>query len=359
MIINAAFGRGLPGRINLETSGYGKCVSDGARAYIFKIGAGIAAVKAAHFDGEKLVFENDFPDPEPGESLVRVTLAGICGTDLEILDGYMDYRGILGHEFVGVVEKSRNAGLAGKRVVGEINVGCGGCGSCRGGLERHCPDRSVLGILRRNGAFAELLSLPDRNLHAIPDSVSDQQAVFVEPLAAAFEISEQVQLQPDWRVAVVGDGRLAQLIARVLRLSCRDLACFGRHQAKLARLERIGIRTSIGISPDDGHSFDLVVEATGGHSGFSDAARLVRPRGTIVLKSTLASKESLDLTPAVVNEVTLVGSRCGVFGPAIEALAAGTVSVDDLVDATHPLEDIHEAVEHAREPGSLKVLVRP
>ena len=316
-------------------------------------------MRAAYFNGEKLSFQNDFPDPEPGESLVRVTLAGICGTDLEILDGYMDYRGILGHEFVGVVEKSHDAGLAGKRVVGEINVGCRGCDSCRDGLERHCPNRTVLGILKRNGAFAEFLSLPDRNLHVIPDSVSDQQAVFVEPLAAAFEINEQIQLQPDWSVAVVGDGRLAQLIARALKLSCHDITCFGKHQAKLASLEKIGIRTKIGIAPSDGYSFDLVVEAAGSYSGFSDAVKLAKPRGTIVLKSTVASKEGLDLTPAVVNEVTLVGSRCGLFRPAIEALAAGTILVDDLVDSTYPLESIREAVGHARRPGSLKVLVKP
>lgn len=316
-------------------------------------------MKAAYFDGKKLSFQNDFPDPEPGESLVRITLAGICGTDLEILDGYMDYRGILGHEFVGVVEKSHDANLAGKRVVGEINVGCRGCDSCMDGLERHCPDRTVLGILKRSGAFAEFLSLPDRNLHVIPDSVSDQQAVFVEPLAAAFEISEQIQLRPDWSVAVVGDGRLAQLIARALKLSCRDITCFGKHQAKLAGLEKIRINTKIGIGPDDGYSFDLVVEAAGSHSGFSDAVKLVKPRGTIVLKSTVASKEGLDLAPVVVNEVTLVGSRCGLFRPAIEALAAGTILVDDLVDSTYPLENIYEAVKHARRPGSLKVLLKP
>lgn len=316
-------------------------------------------MQAAYFDGKKLTFRNDFPDPEPGESLVRVTLAGICGTDLEILDGYMDYRGILGHEFVGVVEKSHSARLAGKRVVGEINVGCNDCDSCRQGLERHCPGRTVLGILGRNGAFAEFLSLPDRNLHVIPDSVGDQQAVFVEPLAAAFEINEQVRLQPDWSVAVVGDGRLAQLVSRMLKLSCRDIVCFGKHRTKLANLEKIGIRTKIGIGPDDNYSFDLVVEAAGSYSGFSDALKLAKPRGIVVLKSTVASKEGLDLTAAVVNEVTLVGSRCGVFRPAIEALATGVISVDDLVDSTYPLERIREAVEHARKPGSLKVLLRP
>lgn len=316
-------------------------------------------MKAAYFDGEKLAFRDNFPDPVPGESLVRVSLAGICGTDLEMLDGYMGYHGILGHEFVGVVEKSNSPNLIGKRVVGEINVGCNSCDYCKKGLRRHCPDRTVLGILKRNGAFAEFLSLPERNLHEIPDSVSDQQAVFVEPLAAAFEVKEQVQPQRDWNVAVVGDGRLAQLIARVLKMHCPNTVCFGRHQNKLARLEKISIRTKIGIDSDDCHSFDLVVEATGRHSGFSDAAELVRPRGTLVLKSTVASKEGLDLTSTVVNEVTLIGSRCGIFGPAIEALATGMISVDDLVDSTYTLEDIGEAVKQAGNPDSLKVLVRP
>lgn len=316
-------------------------------------------MKAAYFDGSQLVFQGDFPEPDLGESLVRVSLAGICGTDLEMLDGYMNYRGILGHEFVGIVEKSDSLNLVGKRVVGEINVGCNSCTSCKKGLERHCPNRTVLGSLKRDGSFAEYLSLPDRNLHVVPDSVSDQQAVFVEPLAAAFEINEQIKLQPNWDVAVVGDGRLAHLISRVLRLSCPGIVCFGRHQAKLATLEKIGVGTKIGIGPEDRHSFDLVVDAAGSHSGFSDATKLVKPRGTVVLKSTVASKGGLDLTSSVVNEITLVGSRCGIFRPAIEALATGVVSVDDMVESAYPLEKVHEAVGHARKPDALKVLLRP
>ncbi|EIJ65814.1 GroES-like protein, partial [Candidatus Nitrosopumilus salaria BD31] len=168
-------------------------------------------MKAAYFDGVKMIFEKNYPEPKSGEALVRIRLAGICGTDLEILQGYMKYHGILGHEFVGTVEKSDNPELIGKRVVGEINVGCGKCDFCEKGLQRHCPDRTVLGILNRDGAFAEFLSLPEKNLHVIPDSISDEQAVFVEPLAAAFEIKEQISLDPNWSVAVVGDGRLAQI----------------------------------------------------------------------------------------------------------------------------------------------------
>lgn len=317
-------------------------------------------MKATVFDGKRMSLLQDYPDPAQGEALVRINLAGICGTDLEILDGYMDYHGILGHEFVGTVVKSQNKDLVGKRVVGEINVGCGKCTSCKEGLERHCSNRTVLGILKRDGAFAELLSLPEKNLHVIPDSITDEQAVFVEPLAAAFEIREQIDLKPDWKIAVVGDGRLAFLIISVLKLYCKDITCFGRHQNKLDNLKKIGvITTKIGITPEDQHQFDLVVEATGNNSGFNDAMKLIRPRGTVILKSTVASKENLDLTPTVVNEITLVGSRCGTFRPAIEALESKKVSVDALIDSTFPLDKFQEAIEYAKKPTTLKVFLRP
>lgn len=316
-------------------------------------------MRATYFDGNKLNFLDSYPDPKSGESLIRVNFAGICGTDLEILDGYMDYHGILGHEFVGTVEKSENKDLIGKRVVGEINAGCGNCPSCAKGLERHCPTRTILGILKRDGAFAEFLSLPEKNLHVIPDSISDEQAVFVEPLAAAFEIKEQVDLKPSWNIAVVGDGRLAHLIIRVLKLSCPNIICFGRHENKLARLQKLGIKSNIGIDSSHEKAFDLVVEATGNNSGFVDSMKLIKPRGTVILKSTIASRENLDLTPTVVNEITLIGSRCGTFRPAIEALATGMISVDDLIDSTYPLEKFQEAIEHAKKPDTLKVLLKP
>ncbi|AFS80252.1 alcohol dehydrogenase [Candidatus Nitrosopumilus koreensis AR1] len=316
-------------------------------------------MKATFFDGTQIKFDENYPDPKPGECLVRISLAGICGTDLEILDGYMEYNGVLGHEFVGVVEKSENQELVGKRVVGEINAGCNNCDYCKKGLQRHCPNRTVLGILKRDGAFAEFLSLPEQNLHVIPDSISDEQAVFVEPLAAAFEIKEQVSLNPDWKVAVVGDGRLAQMICQVLKLSCHDVTCFGRHQNKLALLERFEIPTRIGIDDADNQSCDLVVEATGSNSGFSDAMKLVKPRGTVILKSTIASRENLDLTPTVVNEITLIGSRCGLFKPAIDALATGIISVDSMIDSTFPLEKFSEAINHAKKPETLKVFLKP
>ena len=316
-------------------------------------------MKALHFDGQNLNYIEDYPNPQTGEVLVKVSMAGICGTDLEILQGYMSYEGVLGHEFVGVVVESENKDLIGKRVVGEINVGCEKCDSCKKGMQRHCPNRSVLGILNRDGAFAEFLSLPEKNLHVIPDSITDRQAVFVEPIAAAFEIKEQVLLKPDWHVAIVGDGRLSQLIISVLKTSCLDITCFGRHQNKLERLEKLGIKTKIGIESAEEFSYDLVVEATGSNSGFLDSMKLVKPKGIVILKSTIASKENLDLTPAVVNEITLVGSRCGPFRPAINALASGIISVDGLIDSEYPLEEFKEAFDQAKNSKTLKVVLKP
>jgi len=316
-------------------------------------------MKATIFDGKHITLDKNYPDPEFNETLVRVSLAGICGTDLEILDGYMQYNGILGHEFVGVIEKSNNSNLIGKRVVGEINAGCGKCDSCVNGMERHCPSRTVLGILKRNGAFAEFLSLPEKNLHVIPDSISDEQAVFVEPLAAAFEINEQVSLKPEWNVAVVGDGRLAQLIIQVIKLTCSNITCFGKHEKKLEGLVQSGIKIKVGIESTDEQLFDLVIEATGSNSGFSDTMKLVKPRGTVILKSTIASRENLDLTPTIINEITLIGSRCGLFKPAIEALGSGKISVDSMIDSTFSLEKFEDAIIYAKKPDTLKVFLKP
>jgi len=316
-------------------------------------------VKATYFDGKQIILDENFPDPPSDETLVRVNLAGICGTDLEILDGYMEYTGILGHEFVGTVEKSRNPTMVGKRVVGEINAGCGKCDSCMSGMQRHCPSRTVLGILKRDGAFAEFLSLPEKNLHVIPDSISNEQAVFVEPLAAAFEIKEQVSLKPEWNVAVVGDGRLAQLIIQVIKLTCSNITCFGKHESKLEGLVQSGIKIKIGIESTDEKLFDLVVEATGSNSGFVDTMKLVKPRGIVILKSTIASRENLDLTPTIINEITLIGSRCGLFKPAIDALASGIISVNSMIDSTFPLEKFEDAIVHAKKPNTLKVFLKP
>ena len=316
-------------------------------------------MKALHFDGQKMTFLTDYDPPKPGETLVKINLAGICGTDIEILSGYMSYQGIPGHEFVGVIKESQDTHLIGKRVVGEINVGCGICELCKKGLERHCPYRTVLGILRRDGAFAQYLSLPEKNLHVIPDQIRDEQAVFVEPLAAAFEIKEQINLKQESNIALVGDGRLAQLVALVLNLSCQNITCFGRHKNKLELLKNLGIKTKIGIDSDDNQKFDLVVEATGSNSGFEDTMKLIKPKGTVILKSTLASKTNLDLTSMVINEVSVIGSRCGPFGPAINALASGRISVDNLIDSTYSLEKFQDAFEQAKKPDILKVLLKP
>ena len=315
-------------------------------------------MKALYLE-KKITLKDDYPQPKSGEALVRVRLAGICGTDLEMIRGYMDYAGVPGHEFVGVVEKSHNYDLVGKRVVGEINAGCGRCTYCSSGLERHCPQRTVLGIYKRDGAFAQYLSLPEKNLHTIPDSISDEEAVFIEPLAAAFEIEEQIRIQENQKIAIVGDGRLAQLIVRVLKIKNKNITCFGRHQNKLHMLQKMQIVAKMGISKDDEHTFDVVVEATGNESGFSDAIKLAKPRGTIILKSTLASKGNLDFAPAIINELTMVGSRCGPFRPAIEALTSGVVKVNDMVSAVYPIEEFEKAFEEAKKPTNIKILLRP
>lgn len=316
-------------------------------------------MKAAYFDGTKILLKDDYPTPNLGEALIKVRLAGICGTDLEMIQGYASYTGVLGHEFVGEVVESANKDLIGKRIVGEINAGCGKCQMCTTGLERHCSQRTVLGIYKRDGAFAQYLSLPEKNLHVIPDSISDEQAVFVEPLAAAFEIEEQLHIEKDSKIAILGDGRLAQLIMRVLRINHPNITCFGRHAKKLQLAEKIGIKTKTVISPYDEHAFDVVIEATGRESGFLDTMKLAKPRGIVVLKSTIASKNKLDLTPAIVNEITFVGSRCGPFRPAIQALASGVIHVDDLIDSVYPLDKLSDALDAARSSEKLKVLLKP
>ncbi len=305
------------------------------------------SVKALVVGPSGLRFEPDHPLPQPGpdEALVRVRMAGVCNTDVEIVRGYMGYHGVPGHEFVGEVD--------GQRVVGEINASCGQCRFCREGLGRHCESRTVLGIQGRDGAFAEYLTLPRANLHAIPDALDDDVAVFVEPTAAAFEVIEQVALQPDDRVALLGDGKLALLIGQVLRDRC-TLKVFGKHAEKLALLSDVETSTELPSG-----QFDVVVEATGSEKGFHQALELVRPRGTLVLKSTVAAAAQLNLAPLVINEVTLIGSRCGPFGPAIDALASGAVDPRPMIGARYRLDNGLSAFEAAQRPGVLKVLVRP
>jgi threonine dehydrogenase-like Zn-dependent dehydrogenase len=304
------------------------------------------------------VVERPEPVPGRGEAVVRVALAGICGTDLEIARGYLAFAGVPGHEFVGVVESAPDAAWIGRRVVGEINCPCGACAACGAGLGRHCPERTVLGIVGRDGAFAARLALPLVNLHEVPPEVSDEIAVFAEPLAAAYEILEQVRVTPGAATLVLGDGRLGQLCARVLARAGAAPLLVGRHAAKLALAEACGLRTA---SADAALSrnFDLVVEATGSPSGFERALRLVRPRGTIVLKSTYHGAAALALAPLVIDEITVVGSRCGPFAPALAHLAAEASSFAPLVTARYALDDVEEAFARASSRAAMKVLIAP
>jgi threonine dehydrogenase-like Zn-dependent dehydrogenase len=317
------------------------------------------AMLAIVYDGQELRYRDDYPGPQPsaGEALIRVLVAGICGTDLELARGYMGFRGVPGHEFVGVVEQASDPTWVGRRVVGEINAACGECPTCRAGHPTHCPHRTTLGINGRNGAFAEFLTLPMGNLHPVPDGMPDETAVFTEPLAAALEILEQVHLRPTDRVAVLGAGRLGQLIARVLRLTGCELVVWGRHPAQLERLRALGID----VRSDEPHPrawADVVVEATGTPDGVALARKLVRPRGILVLKSTYHEQVKADFTGLVIDEMTLVGSRCGPFPPALRLLAQGLVPVSDLVEATYPLPQASAAFQYAATPGVLKVLLR-
>jgi threonine dehydrogenase-like Zn-dependent dehydrogenase len=284
-------------------------------------------------------------------------LAGICSTDLQIFKGYMGFQGIPGHEFVGVVAEGP-AGLTGQRVVAEINFACGQCHLCQQGLGRHCPTRQVMGILHADGAFAEYVAVPIANLHPVPDHVSDEAAVFTEPLAAAFEILEQVHLQPTHRVVVLGDGKLGLLCAQVLHLTGAQVCLVGRHAHKLEVARALGIQTAI-LSDAPLSQGDVVVDATGSTTGLQLAIETVRPRGTLVLKSTVATDHNLSLAPLVIHEITVVGSRCGRFPPALRALAHERLSVQPLITEVYRLRDAGDAVAHAARRGVLKILLRP
>jgi alcohol dehydrogenase len=303
------------------------------------------------------------PDPTlpPGEALVRVRLAGICNTDLELVRGYLAFRGILGHEFVGEVVRGPDPAWVGRRVVGNINAACYACDceACRAGRHTHCPNRTTLGIVGRDGAFADYLSLPQANLYAVPDSIPDELAVFTEPLAAACEILEQVTLSPTHRVVVLGDGKLGLLVAAVLRLTGCDLTLFGRHAEKLAIAESWGVPVRLADGPLPARQADVVVECTGSPAGFAAALRLLRPRGTLVLKSTYHGELSVDMSGLVVDEITLIGSRCGPFAPPLRMMAAGLVDPRPLISAVFPMDEAEAAFSRAAAPGVLKVLLRP
>lgn len=325
-------------------------------------------MKALRFDGARVRLD-DVPVPtRDDEALVRVTRFGVCNTDLEITRGYAGFHGTLGHEFVGVVERCDDPSLVGARVVGEINCGCGVCDLCRAGDPRHCANRTVLGIVGRDGAMAELVSLPTRNLLRVPANVPDAHAVFVEPLAAACEILDQIEIGASTCVALVGDGKLGLLIGQVLATTGAAVTAFGRHESKLALLARRGIETHLSTEAyaADGSlldrwrwAFDVVVEASGAASGFALAQQIVRPRGTIVLKSTIHGDVPFDATSLIVNEVTLVGSRCGRFEAALGLLARGAVDVEPMISRQMKLGDGPRIIETAAEPGVLKVLVEP
>ena len=317
-------------------------------------------MQALVFQNGQVSFNPSYPEPKPGpdEVLIAVSLAGICQTDLEITKGYLDFTGVLGHEFVGTVVKGPRD-LKGQRVVAEINCVCGKCEMCQSGLSNHCRHRSTIGIKDHDGAFAEFIALPRRNVHPLPDAVSDADAVFVEPLAAALQIVKQVPIESRHRVIVVGDGRLGLLTVQVLaaRGGKGNVRLLGRDPEKLTFCEKRGIQSTLLedllIKPE----WDVVVDCTGTPDGFRTACQLVRPRGKLVLKSTWAANEPVDLTPLVINEITLVGSRCGPFPDAINALAAQQVVVNGLTTARFKLADGLAALEKARQPHQIKVVL--
>lgn len=320
-----------------------------------------------------LALKRDYsiPTPVEGEALIRVVLTGICNTDLEIIQGYMGFRGVPGHEFVGVVEEiygataqARYGHLKGQRVVGEINAACHrpDCWYCSHAIPTQCPARTTLGIVNRDGAFADYLMLPVENLHAVPANVSDEEAVFVEPLAANFEILEQVHLKPTACALILGDGKMGQLAAQVLTLSGCEVLMVGKHQEKLALVERRGVRTYLLTDEDHfaleyGRRVDMVVECSGSAQGLALALRLVRARGTLVLKSTVAQQSQLHLAPIVIDEIRVQGSRCGPFAPALRALSQKLIDVRPLITTRYSLNDGLAAFERASQQGVLKVLM--
>ncbi|MEW5920197.1 MAG: alcohol dehydrogenase catalytic domain-containing protein [Bacillota bacterium] len=295
------------------------------------------------------------PVPSPGDVLIRVTMAGICNTDLEVTAGYRPFTGILGHEFVGMVESDPLGELTGKRVVGSINVYCGECPYCRRGETSHCLERTAIGINGRDGAFAEFLALPRPNVHVVPAGLGDIEAVLVEPLAAGMRVVEQVHIQPGHSVAVLGDGKLGLLSARVLSATGSNVVVVGKHGHKLSLARSMGLRTA--AVDDFTGPADVVLDCTGSVSGLETAVRLVRSGGTIVLKTTVAGKYKIDLSPIVVREIRIVGSRCGPFAPTLALLERHNLDLAGVVEAVYPLDRGVEAFEHARRKGALKILL--
>lgn len=317
-------------------------------------------MKALRVDKKRLSLRN-IEKPEPGgEALVRVLLSGICNTDLEIARGYAGFSGTIGHEFVGVVEEAADNQLIGTRVVGEINAGCGRCDLCRGGDSRHCASRTVLGIVGRDGAHAEYLRLPTVNLIPLPPKIADEHAVFTEPLAAACGILERVSISKTDRVAVIGDGKLGLLCAQVAALTGAQTTAIGKHSNKLKIVARRGVETiTAKQAAKRKREFDVVVEASGSAAGFALALDLLRPKGQLVLKSTFHGSTEIDAARVVVDEISIVGSRCGRFAPAIDLLKKDAIDVDSLISEEYPLSEGVHAMSRAAAKGILKVLLRP
>jgi threonine dehydrogenase-like Zn-dependent dehydrogenase len=316
-------------------------------------------MQALRVDKKRLAIHHIEKPTPGGETLVRVLLSGICNTDLEIARGYAGFKGTIGHEFVGIVEASSEVGLKGRRVVGEINVGCGKCGLCNAGDPRHCAARTVLGIVGRDGAHAEFLRLPATNLFRVPDKIPDEHAVFTEPLAAACGILERVSLKDSDEIAVIGDGKLGLLCAQVLALR-GQLLLVGKHSTKLRIAERRGIETATTQqAAKRKKQFDVVVEASGAATGFALALDLLRPKGKLVLKSTFHGLTAIDASRVVVDEISIIGSRCGRFAPALDLLKKGAIDVDSLISEEYPLAKGVEAMKRAGARGVLKVLLRP
>jgi len=306
----------------------------------------------------RLALRDDYPIPAPsaGESLVHVRMAGICGTDLEMLHGYMGFSGVPGHEFVGEVVATANPALAGRRVVGEINAACGTCESCQADLGRHCPNRTVLGILGRDGAFAEYLCLPDANLIPVSDKLADETAVFTEPLAAAFEIFELTRIANSDHIAILGDGRLGAITALAMKACGLEPVVGGHHDNKLRRLGEMGIAAQPESRLEPG--FDVVADCTGSASGLARALELVRPRGKLILKTTVADAAGINLAPIVINEIEIIGSRCGRFSPALDALERRAVDPRPLISGIFPLSEARAAFARASEPSVFKILLK-
>lgn len=322
-------------------------------------------MKAVVFnDKEGLVLKIDYtkPVPQKGEALIKISMAGICNTDAEIIKGYMGYSGVLGHEFVGVVEEVNDAdkSLIGKRVVAEISYGCEkpDCPWCAVKNYRHCPDRHTIGIWRKDGCFAEYITLPTNILFEVPENVPDEQAVFVEPLAAACEITEQLHIEPTHKVVVLGDGKLGLTTALTLNAQNLDVTLVGKHQNKLDIAKAQGVKTMLLDELKVSNNFDVVVEATGSVSGFETSLNLVKPRGVLVLKSTIATGKELNLAPIVINEITVLGSRCGQFGPALRLLKNNRIDFKPFISKIYSIDEAIKGFEANREKDSIKIILK-